>query len=278
LNAWDNELHRSLAHSIRRHIIEILQEKKELSFNELLKCVAISNHGRLGFHVRALKGLVESDPSTKKYHLTEKGQLAAELIWDNRILISRRGLNLEHEPRTYARRLRLEDHAILFCDRGDFKREISFPFLLVGLLKGEATVYIVSKHKLNSESLEIQRHGMDVNQFRKEAFTIISAEEWYLEKGKAQAETIIDSWLKLAKEKQKAGFAGLRAAAEMNVFFESAKEKELLRYEAALGRQLPPNLCALCIYNTHRLDEEKLIQLIKSHGHSIFKGIGTKTT
>jgi len=59
----------------------------------------------------------------------------------------------------------------------------------------------------------------------------------------------------------------------MEVFLNYAKSKELLRYEAALGRQLPPNLCGLCLYDTRRLDEEQLIQLNNSHGHSIFKDI-----
>jgi len=106
----------------------------------------------------------------------------------------------------------------------------------------------------------------------------MSATEWYIKKGKTQAKTIIDNWLTLVKEKQKAGFTGLRAAGEMEVFFNYAKNKELLRYEATLDRQLPPTMCALCLYDTHRLDEQELIQLTHSHGHSIFKGIAFKTT
>ncbi|MFQ5999354.1 MAG: MEDS domain-containing protein [Candidatus Bathyarchaeia archaeon] len=273
---WDDEIHRALAHPIRRHILECLQEN-DLSFRELMRRVAIVNHGKLGFHIRALKGLVEHDPSTKKYRLTDRGQLAGELIWDIRFMITRGGRDLAIEPTRYVRRLRFGDHAILFYDTEDVKREISFSFLKAGLLKGEAVVYVVSEHKLDSERREIQRYGISADHFRKEAFTIMSADEWYLKKGKAQAKTIIANWQKLLKEKQKAGFTGLRGAIESEVFFNYTKVKELLRYEAALGRQLALNLCGLCLYDTHRLDEEQFIQLNKSHGHAIFKGIALKT-
>lgn len=275
---WDDEIHKALAHPIRRRIIECLQEKNTLSFYELLKVIATYNHGKLGFHLRALKGLIEREPSTKKYRLTEKGQLAGELIWEIRFTTEKGDPTLAHEPTIYARHLRLGDHAILFYDTEDVKRRISFPFLKAGLLKGEAVVYAIAEHKLNPEKREIQRYGISFDNLGKEAFTIMSADEWYIKNGKTQAKTIIDNWLTLLKEKQKAGFTGLRAASEMDVFFNYAKANELLRYEATLGRQLAPTLCGLCLYETRRLDEQQFIQLNHSHGHSIFQGIAFKTT
>ena len=274
---WDDEIHRALAHPIRRRIIECLQES-DFSFRELLKCVAVGNHGKLGFHIKALRGLVEREPTMKKYRLTDRGQLAGELIWDIRFIIDRGGRDLAHEPTRYVRRLRFGDHAVLFYDTEDVKREITFPFLEAGLPKGEAVVYLVPEHKLDSESREIQRYGISVDYFRTEAFTIMSADEWYMKKGKAQAKTIIANWQKLLKEKQKAGFKGLRGAGEMEVFFDNAKIKELLRYEAALGRQLASNVCGLCLYDTHRVDENQFVQLKKSHGHLILQDIALVTT
>jgi len=278
LKDWDDELHRALAHPIRRRIIECLQERNDLSFQELLKHTGITNHGKLGFHIRTLRGLVEREPSMKKYRLTDRGQLAGELIWDTRFIIESGGRDLAHEPTRYVRRLRFGDHAILYYDVEDVKREISFSFLEAGLPKNEAVVYIVSEHKLDSEGREIQRYGISADHFRTEAFTMMPAEEWYMKKGKAQAKTIVANWLTLLKEKQKAGFSGLRGAAEMEVFFDYAKTEELLRYEAALGRQLPPNLCALCLYETHRLDENQLAQLGKCHGHEILEDIAWVVT
>jgi len=51
----------------------------------------------------------------------------------------------------------------------------------------------------------------------------MSSDEWYMKKGKAQAETIIANWLMFIREKQKTGFKGLRAASEMKVFFDYVK-------------------------------------------------------
>jgi len=105
----------------------------------------------------------------------------------------------------------------------------------------------------------------------------MSADGWYLEKGKAQAETIIANWQKLLKEKQRIGFKGLRVASEMDTFFLNAKVDELFRYEAKLGRQFAFDLCGLCIYDMNKLDEKQVIQLNKCHGHEIFKDIALKT-
>jgi hypothetical protein len=275
LKDWDDEIHRALSHYVRRRIIECLQEN-DLSFRELLKCVPIGNHGKLGFHLKALSELIEREPSMKKYRLTDRGRLAGELIWDVRFAIARGGRDLVNEPTRYVRRLRFGDHAVLYYDIEDVKREITFSYLEAGLSKGEAVVYVVSEHKLSSEALEIQRYGISGDYLRNGAFTIMSAYEWYLKKGKAQAKTIIANWQTLIKEKQKAGFTGVHAAGEMDAFFQNAKIKELLRYEAALGRHLNFDLCGLCLYNTNLLDEKLRIQLNECHGHEILEDMALK--
>jgi hypothetical protein len=276
LKNWDKEILRAITHPVRRRIIESLREKNILSFNEMLEFVDIPNHGKLGFHLRALKGLVERELSTNKYRLTDRGQLAGELIWDIRFIISRGGRDLAQEPTRYVRRLVFRDHALLLYDTENVKHEISFSFLEAGLPRGEAAVYLVPENKLDSENREIQRYGISADYFKNKAFTIMSGDEWYLKKGKARAETIIANWLALVKKKQKAGFKGVRVAAEMAVFFDHGKTDEMLRYEAMLGRQLPFDMCGLCLYKTNRLDEKQLTQLTKCHGHLISKDIAWK--
>jgi DNA-binding transcriptional ArsR family regulator len=271
---WDDEILKAVTHPVRRRIIESLREKNALSFNELIQCVDIGNHGKLGFHLRTLKGLVERD-SSNKYCLTDKGQLAGELIWDIQFIISRGGRDVQQEPTRYVRRLTFGDHALLLYDDEKVKREIAYSFLEAGLQRGEAAVYLVSNSKLKSESREIQRYGITADYFRNGNFTIISAEEWYLKKGKGQAKTIMTNWRAFAKEKQKAGLKGIRVAAEMETFCKQAMDK-LLRYEAALGKQLPSNICGLCLYNTEVLSEEQLAQLTKCHGHLVSKDIAWK--
>jgi DNA-binding transcriptional ArsR family regulator len=133
LKNWDEELLKALAHPIRRRIIECLREKNALSYNELLKLINIENHGKLGFHMRALKGLVERDSSTKKYCLTDRGQVAGELIWDINFIISRGGRDLAQEPTRYVRNLKFGDHALFMYNMEEDRREISFSFLEAGL-------------------------------------------------------------------------------------------------------------------------------------------------
>ena len=275
---WDDEIHSALSHPIKRSILECLREKSALSFQELLKSTAIDNHGKLGFHIRSLRGLVERDPSINKFRLTDRGQLAAELIWDIRLVISRGGRDLPYEPTRYVRHLNSGDHAFLMYDTDDVKHQITFSFLEAGLPKGEAVIYLVPEDKLDSERREVQRYGISDESFRNKGFAIMSAEEWYLRKGKAQARTIMANWQKLAKEKQKIGSKGLRVASDMKVFFDHAKIKELLKYEATLGRQLPPYLCGLCIYDQKLLDDKQVHNLTTCHSHLVNRDWAWKMT
>ena len=80
----DEEIHRALVHPIRRCIISHLQERQYASFTELRNYVGIRDHGKLGFHLKALGNLIRSNRSRKKYLLTRRGRLAAELIWKTR--------------------------------------------------------------------------------------------------------------------------------------------------------------------------------------------------
>lgn len=273
---WDDKTLRQLLHPIRRRVIDCLREKNSLSYSEILKHVEASNHGKLGFHMRALEGLIEREPLTNKYHLTDKGYLASELIWDISFIMSRGGRDLAHEPSRYVRRLSFGDHAFLLYDRQETKREIVFSFLESGLPKNEAIVYLVSENKLDQASREIQRYGIGADYFRNKAFTIMSAEEWYIRKGKAEAKKIIDNWLRLLRVKQREGFTGLKVATEMETFLRISKSTKLLEYERMLGKKFSFDICGLCIYDTESVDEHQIHQLSKCHGHMISKDIAWK--
>jgi hypothetical protein len=110
-----------------------------------------------------------------------------------------------------------------------------------------------------------------------EAFTIMSACEWYLRKGKAKSKTITANWQTLIQEKKKAGFSGVLAAGEMAVFINNGRSEELLRYEESLGRQLAFDLCGLCLHDKNILEEEHFLRVFKCHGHVISKDLLGKT-
>jgi len=68
------EIQKVMSHSTRRRIVEYLSQGNA-TFSELQKHTDIKDHGKFGFHLRALRavGIIEHDSSTKKYSLTEHG-------------------------------------------------------------------------------------------------------------------------------------------------------------------------------------------------------------
>jgi len=261
-----------MSHFVNRKIIGCLRDE-DLSFTELLrKFDGDSNHGKFGYHLRTLKEFVELESTTEKYRLTDRGKLLAEVIRDFGILTSG-----GKEASGYAEHMKIGDHTVALYDNDDFKRKISFPFLKAGLSRGEAAVYVVSEDKLDSEIREIQKYGIDFDSLPKEAFTVMSAYEWYLRKGKAKAKTIVTNWQTLIHEKKKAGFAGVHAAGEVVVFINNGRSEELWRYDELLGRQLAFDLCALCLYDRNVLKEKYLSRVVNCHGHMISKDLIGKT-
>ncbi len=261
-----------MSHPLNRRIIECLHDEN-LPFTELLNKVGDDgNHGKFGYHLRTLSEFVELEPATRKYRLTDRGKSLAEVILDFRFLAAR-----GKEASRYAERLTIGDHAVALYDNEGFKREISFPFLKAGLSRGEAAVYIVSEDKLDSEVREIRKYGIDFDSLPKEAFTIVSAYEWYLRKGRAKAKTIAMNWQTLIHEKKKAGFAGLHIAGEATDFINAGLSGELLRIEELLGRQLASDICGICLYNRNILEERYLAQVFRCHGHIISKDLLGKT-
>jgi DNA-binding transcriptional ArsR family regulator len=75
---WSS-LHKILGDSTRRSILELLAEKEELSYTEIMGLLRITNTGRLNYHLKALSALV-SKGDQGKYSLTEKGKLAVNML------------------------------------------------------------------------------------------------------------------------------------------------------------------------------------------------------
>ena len=272
-NAWDYDIHRAMSHCLNRKIIECLHDEN-LGFTELLNKVGDDgNHGRFGYHLRTLSGFVELEPTTKKYRLTDRGKLLADVIHDFRFLTSR-----GKDASRYAERLTIGDHAVALYDDDDFKRQISFPFLNAGLSRDEAAVYFVSEDKLESEIREIQKYGLDLDSLPNEAFTITSGIEWYVGKGGAKIKkTILTNWQILIQEKKKAGFTGVHVAGDATDFINTGLSEELLKFDELLGRQLVFDVCGLCLYDKNILEERYFTRVFHCHGHIISKNLLGKT-
>jgi hypothetical protein len=271
-NNWNHDIQRAMLHPVNRRIMECLHDEN-LSFTELLNKIGHdANHGRFGYHLRTLNEFITIEPKTKKYRLTDRGELLAEAIRDFRFLTSK-----GKEASRYAEHLKIGDHAVALYSDDVFKRKIAFPFLKAGLSRGEAAVYFVSEDKLDSEIREIRKYGIDLDRLPNKAFTIMSASEWYLRKGEAKTKTILTNWQMLIQEKKKAGFTGVHTAGEVADFINTGLSEELLRFDELLGRQLVFDVCGLCLYDRNILEEGHFLRVFKCHGHIISKNLLGKT-
>ena len=265
--SWDDEFQNAVSHPVRRKIIELLQHEN-LSFMTLLKVVDGKNHGTLGYHLRALKEFIEIESSTNKYYLTEKGRSLAAYIQDlDYTLLASQKIS------RYIQSLAVKEHAVAFYETDNFKHQILTPFFKKGLQRGEAVVYLLPEAKLTSATREVQRFGIDFDLMPMEAFTVMSADDWYLKKGKADSKVIKDNWMDLVKKRKKVGFKGLRVAGDVEPFYDSAKNKELLEYEESLGRRFTFDICAVCLYNWNKFDKKQFRQIYRCHGHIISKSV-----
>lgn len=68
-----------LKHSMRRRILLVLYERKNVSYVDLMDLVGATNTGKLNYHLKILSDLIAKDQNGK-YGLSEKGQMAAELL------------------------------------------------------------------------------------------------------------------------------------------------------------------------------------------------------
>jgi hypothetical protein len=268
----EKDVFRACCHPTKRKIVELLAEEN-LSFTQLQNRINGScDSGGFGYHLRRLVGFVEFDPSSKKYKLTYRGNLLLGIIREfcSRVLKG-------NQPLRYAEQLVLRDHAFALFKSESFKRDIVFPFFKVGLSRGYAAFYAVGEEKLDAEVLALKKHGIDLESLPKEAFTVLPSFEWYIQKGKAEAKTIIENWQMLLEEKKEVGFAGLQVAGEMAAFIDNGKGNELRQYEESLGRQIGLDMCAICLYDKKRFEERGFLQVFKSHGHIISEELYGKT-
>lgn len=75
---WSS-LHKILTDTTRRRLLELLAEKQALSYTEIMTLLQITNTGRLNYHRKALGNLISKE-GEGKYRLTERGQLAVNLL------------------------------------------------------------------------------------------------------------------------------------------------------------------------------------------------------
>ena len=72
-------LHKILRHPIRRRIVLELHEKQEVAYIDLMRILEVENTGKLNYHLKIIGDLIVKNENGK-YQLTEKGDLASQLL------------------------------------------------------------------------------------------------------------------------------------------------------------------------------------------------------
>ena len=83
---------KALAHKVRRDIIKALAERGNLSYTELMRITGVMDSGTFAFHIKMLQGLIEKDPATGDYRLTDEGWRAYQAL---KILVSKERIEIE---------------------------------------------------------------------------------------------------------------------------------------------------------------------------------------
>jgi len=72
-------LHKILKDPTRRNIVLHLSRRGQLAYMELMNLLEIANTGKFNYHLKVLGNLIEKGEDGK-YRLTERGQLASQLL------------------------------------------------------------------------------------------------------------------------------------------------------------------------------------------------------
>jgi len=240
------------------------------------------DHGKLGFHTRKMKGLIEKDVETNFFRLTREGKMYYEWFVRAGQYFKRQRLDSEistlHNPMKCIESLGLTDHASLFYNDATEKQDVCFRFLKLGLIRGLAVIYLTSEREMDREKKEMEKYGLDVQELEENgSFTYMSAEDWYLYRGNSSVNKIIDNWMQLKDQKRRKNYAGIQTASNMNVFIDNLKESEVFAYEKRLGQRLSFEVCRLCMYDAPKLRPEQITFLCGTHGHNIVNGIADST-
>ena len=168
------------------------------------------------------------------------------------------------------------DHAALFYETQESKRNFLFKFIANGLLRNKGCMYICSE-----ETPEQIRHGMvsyGINiedEERAGKLIIFSCDEFYIEKGRAEPIKIISMWNDIYEQFEEKGW-GMRVTGETSCFFKHNHVRELLRYEYALHRILTIPMDAICAFDLKTIVEmgytDLIMPIIRAHGYAFFTG------
>ncbi len=185
---------------------------------------------------------------------------------------------LAKEVESYIHGLEPREHAILFYDTLESKRNILYRFIIDGLDKKRGTVYICSDESPDQVRDGLESFGVDVGANERAGnLLILNYDQWYIENGRAEALRIITHWNEAYHRFSGRGL-GMRVTGETSCFFKHNMVRELMRYEYALHKILIIPMEAICAYNLQTIVNtgytDMIMPLVRAHQKVIFTAQG----
>ncbi len=164
-------------------------------------------------------------------------------------------------------------HMVLFYNSQKEKHQILFPFIEHEIEEGQLIIYLSGEQSQRQIVKEMSTFGIDVNKHEKSgALKIIEGEEWYVENGSINKESVVKKWMKALSDATKNGFCGLIFSGEPTYFFRHNILEPWMEYERSLPRRFEFPMTAICRYKTRDLASRNLsylLELVKIHSHTI---------
>ena len=166
---------------------------------------------------------------------------------------------------------------MLICNDRDEKLWRLLNFIYFALIRGYSVVYLAPHDEIELSRWLMRAFGIKVPWYEeRQQLRVLSSKEFYINDCKADREKITYALTEWTEEAEAKGFKGVYGAGDMSCFFENDKVEQLVEYELSLGRELPLNLAALCIYDASKISALKnsvKTDLIRAHGNIIFPSI-----
>lgn len=167
------------------------------------------------------------------------------------------------------------DHFCSIYRTREEQLSVIIPFMLGGLKKGEACIYILDDRTGKEICYYITKAWSENHlELRRSQWQFLVKEDAYLRDGYFDPDKMIG----LLKEAENAsirdGFTGLRATGEMTwIFSKLPGTEKLIEYESKLNLFFPGSRSrAICQYDENRFDEDILLKVIYAHPKVLLYG------
>ena len=172
------------------------------------------------------------------------------------------------------RDLRHGDHVCLLFKDPFSQLSDAVDFLMEGLHRGERLLYACDEHTADEIRIKFIEKGINAaREIERGALEIIAAKDIYVSGGDFIPEKVVQFFKGYIEATVRAGFTGLRVAAESSWALKNPDWLSRLgEYEALVGEYIrnenPPAL-GLCQFNRNRFNPEAIRMALDTHGAAI---------